>query len=405
MRILFIADGRSPIARGWIQYFIGRKDEVFLATSFPGETGLKTAATTFVPLAFSRAKQPAFPEGGAREERMPEQRQGVWAAPAVGLRMALRHWLGTLTLPAAGRQLANLILDVRPDLIHALRIPFEGMAAAEAVTILRRAGKPVAPLVVSVWGNDFTLHAAANWMMARHTRRTLQEAMALHTDCQRDARLARQWGFPLQRPILVVPTSGGINLDVFSPPPSEDGRTPNLVIQPRGVRAYVRNDTFFAAVGLVRAARPSVRFICPAMSDDPTMQALVDRLGVADVVALLPRTAHHAMADLFRQAQVVVSLTEHDGTPNTLLEAMACGCLPIVGDIETMHEWITDGQNGLIVPPGNAQALAHALLRALDDPAWRSEAARRNVELVTRRAEYGQSMAQVQRLYATLVGS
>ena len=41
------------------------------------------------------------------------------------------------------------------------------------------------------------------------------------------------------------------------------------------------------------------------------------------------------MAALFRQAQVMLSITTHDGTPNTLLEGLASGCFPIAGDIES----------------------------------------------------------------------
>lgn len=394
MRILFVADGRSPIAQGWIEYFIETGHEVHLATTFPGGTTLKVASSTFVPLAFSGAKR----SSGAQEKR------GVWKASAVGLRTSLRHWLGPLTIPAAARQIADLVRGLQPDLVHALRIPYEGMAVASAVRRLRREGHPAPPLVVSVWGNDFTLHGQANWLMKQNILLTLNEAAALHTDCQRDARLARAWGFDLQREILVVPTSGGIHLDVFSPPESETQRKPGLVIQPRGVRAYVRNDTFFAALPLILAARPETRFTCPAMGDDSTIQALVNRLGVGHAVNLLPRIPHDAMADLFREAQVVVSVTTHDGTPNTLLEAMACGSFPVAGDIETMHEWIDSGENGLLVPPDNAQALAQAVIQALDDPQWRARAARENRKIITERAEHGWSMRQAEALYREVVG-
>ena len=34
----------------------------------------------------------------------------------------------------------------------------------------------------------------------------------------------------------------------------------------------------------------------------------------------------------------------HDGTPNTLLEGMACGCLPVAGDLDSIREWLKPGQ-------------------------------------------------------------
>ena len=43
---------------------------------------------------------------------------------------------------------------------------------------------------------------------------------------------------------------------------------------------------------------------------------------------------------------MTVSPSTHDGTPNTLLEGMACGSFPIVGDLESLREWIEPGLTG-----------------------------------------------------------
>ena len=54
------------------------------------------------------------------------------------------------------------------------------------------------------------------------------------------------------------------------------------------------------------------------------------------------------MAGIFRRAQIVASPSIHDGTPNSLLEGIACGCFPIAGDLESIREWITPNENGLL---------------------------------------------------------
>ena len=139
-----------------------------------------------------------------------------------------------------------------------MRIPYEGMAAALA--------DPAVPLLISVWGNDFTLHAPATAAMGKFTRLAMERAEALHTDCQNDQRLAAEWGFREGRPSIVLPSGGGIPLDIFYPP-SEPKRTgPYTVINPRGLRAYVRNDTFFQAIPHILEAFPDTRFLCPAMA-------------------------------------------------------------------------------------------------------------------------------------------
>jgi len=100
---------------------------------------------------------------------------------------------------------------------------------------------------------------------------------------------------------------------------------------------------------------------------------------------------------------VVVSPTTHDGTPNSLLEALACGCFPVAGDLDSIREWITPGKNGLLVDATNPQALADAILRGLNEPGLRKEAAGINAAVIAERAEYGHNMARAAEFYQKLV--
>ena len=111
------------------------------------------------------------------------------------------------------------------------------------------------------------------------------------------------------------------------------------------------------------------------------------------------------MAELFRGASIVVSPSTHDGTPNTLLEAMACGCFPVAGDLESLREWITPGENGLLIDPSNPRALADAILSVLEKPALREAAKIKNSQIIAARAEYGACMAMIDTFYKNVVGS
>ena len=90
---------------------------------------------------------------------------------------------------------------------------------------------------------------------------------------------------------------------------------------------------------------------------------------------------------MFHRAQVSVSISEHDGTPNSLLEAMTCGCFPIAGDIESLREWIVPGVNGLLVNPDSPEELASAVISALLNEKLRSDAAEKNRRIILERAE------------------
>jgi len=110
------------------------------------------------------------------------------------------------------------------------------------------------------------------------------------------------------------------------------------------------------------------------------------------------------LADLFRQSQIVVSPSTHDGSPNTLLEAMACGCFPVAGDIESIREWLVDSENSLLVDPGDPAALAAAILRAIEDTAFRERAVAANLEMIRQRANFETVMVQAHNFYAEVLG-
>jgi glycosyltransferase involved in cell wall biosynthesis len=176
-----------------------------------------------------------------------------------------------------------------------------------------------------------------------------------------------------------------------------------LLVNPRGFRpGSVRNDTFFRAIPLVLERNRRVMFACAAMQDQKEAIQWVEKLKIKDHVRLLPYLPQPQLWDLFRRAQASISISEHDGTPNSLLEAMACGCLPIAGDIESIREWITPGVNGLLVEPSSPQSLAEAILLALANPELRASAAEKNLEIIRQRAEINAVRASTEVFYQLL---
>ncbi len=399
MRIVYVADGQSSIARSWVQHFVEAGHEVHWITTSVGPE-LPVRSIVRAPVAFT---------GAARRIGASGRPPLTGGAAALPLRLWLRRWLGPLTLPRAAKIVRGAILNICPDLVHALRIPFEGMLAAAA--------DPPCPLLLSVWGNDFTFHASSMPLLAHLTRRALARADALHADCQRDLRLARQWCFSAASPSIALPGAGGIRPELFFPrgrSPDDPGSRlapvfatipPNapVIINPRGFRAYVRSDTFFRSIPLILKRVPQARFLCPAMADDPLAERWLRRLAIQHAVHLLPPLGPSEMASAFRRADVAVSPSLHDGTPNSVLEAMACGCLPVVGDLESLREWIDDGINGLLVDPTDPIALAQAVLRALADPTWRRQSAEHNARLIAQRASYPDVMCEAEAFYRQLL--
>jgi glycosyltransferase involved in cell wall biosynthesis len=380
MRILFVADGRSPIAQNWMRYFVDRGDEVYLATTFQCDLGFPVKRLEFTPVAFSAVKRQGTRPGSA-------------SSRGLGLRTLLRQWLGPLTIPHSAKKLQTFIDEVQPDLVHALRVPYEGMLTSKTKLNL--------PWIASIWGNDFTLHAPSTSLMRAYTKRVMKRVDALHADCERDIRLAHAWGLGVEKPTLVTPGNGGIRSEIFYQP-AEPVKDP-VIINPRGFRAYVRNDSFFKSIPLVLAKRPGTKFVFASMQGEAQALHWMRELQIEHAVQLLPQLSHEKMGDVFRSAQIVVSPSIHDGTPNSLIEGMACGCFPIAGDLESIREWITPGQNGLLVDPNDPQSIADAILLGLENEDLRWNAAGLNIKLISARAEYETNMKRVVDFYQNLI--
>ena len=417
MKILFVADGRSPIAHNWIKYWTRENHEVSLVSTYPTQIELPLTRLDILPVAFSRAKSSTSAATGKKKSLL-------WGATTLKLRLALRHWFAPLTLPQAAARLNEIITEVQPDLVHALRIPYEGMLAGLA----KSRAESFPTLLISVWGNDFTLHATSTPLMGHYTRLALRNADALHADCERDIHLAEAWGFDSSRPSIVLPGAGGIDMTIFYPfrntslrgsstaeaisttvwetASQKDARSDvPIIINPRGFRGYIRNDTFFKAIPLVLNERPDAKFICPAMAGESQAEVWLRELDIQNSVNLTPPLAQQQLADTFRSAQILVSPSTHDGTPNSVIEGMACGCFPICGNLDSLREWIKDGENGLLIDPANPRELADAILRALNDESLRQQALVKNQTIITSRAEYEHCMAKAETFYQKIVAA
>lgn len=385
MKILVVADGRSPTARSWIKGLQEIGLEVSLVSTYPCAPFEGVDYLQVLPVAFARFAGSQVSTGTHIRQKNSVLRKlvGIFRNVLV----STRYTLGPLTCGLFKKKFLKIIQEVNPDIVHALRLPFEGMLASYTPKNI--------PLIVSTWGNDITLHARRNRLMGRYTRIVLDRANGLMADTGREIRLAGELGFDANIPTLVVPGSGGIDLDRILQKhelSSELEKTipagVPLIINPRGFRpGSVRNDVFFQAAAKVVKDRPEVHFVCAAMAGQKEAENWVRRLGIEKNVHLLPYLTQERLWALFQRCMITVSVSEYDGTPNTLLEAMALGCFPICGDIESIREWIIDGENGLLIDPTDPDKLADAIRKALENGKLRESAGKKGLEIIKNRAD------------------
>jgi glycosyltransferase involved in cell wall biosynthesis len=185
------------------------------------------------------------------------------------------------------------------------------------------------------------------------------------------AHLARLVGDGLDRKITTIPH--GLDLDGYRPgSAAHDGLPLVLAVGQLAERKGFAH--LVAACAVLRGQ--GGRFACRIIGRGPQraeLEELIATLSLGDVVSLAGALSHEAVVDQYRQATMVVlpcvrtSDGDVDGIPNVLVEAMALGLPVVSSDLPAIRELITDGVDGLLVPAGDAERLASAVRRILDD--------------------------------------
>src|SRR6185295_11456421 len=111
----------------------------------------------------------------------------------------------------------------------------------------------------------------------------------------------------------------------------------------------------------------SCLLVGPPGDDSAAVEALIEELGLSDVVRRHGEASHEELRELYSRAALVVQPCivaadgDRDGIPNVLVEAMAMGRPVVSTRVSGIPELIQDGENGRLVEPGDPEALSAAL--------------------------------------------
>lgn len=176
----------------------------------------------------------------------------------------------------------------------------------------------------------------------------------------RSARLIRK-----NAPTALM-NGSGVDLHAFEVaplPPTVTFLMIGRLIVDKGIREY------FEACRIVRECRPSVRTLLVGWLDsNPTS---LDRSELEEQLALSGVEFLGRLSDVrpaIAEASVFVLPSYREGTPRTVLEAMAMGRAIITTDVPGCRETVIPGETGLLVKPRSSAELASAMLALVDDP-------------------------------------
>lgn len=97
-------------------------------------------------------------------------------------------------------------------------------------------------------------------------------------------------------------------------------------------------------------------------------QAIIDKHGINEDVLITGMVNNDLLAPYYKSMNVFVISSNSEGLPNTLLEAASYGVPIVATKVDGMKDVIIDGENGLLVPPGDSVAMTRAIDRILRSP-------------------------------------
>ena len=130
---------------------------------------------------------------------------------------------------------------------------------------------------------------------------------------------------------------------------------------------------------------------------------MIDELGLGDRVTFLGRLPVRDLARLYNEAEVLVSPLLYEGFGLPAAEAQACGTPVVATTAGAFPEVVADNETGLLVPPGDASALADAIQALLDDPARRRSMGAAGVHHIAERFSWRACAIKTAELYAKVL--
>jgi glycosyltransferase involved in cell wall biosynthesis len=181
--------------------------------------------------------------------------------------------------------------------------------------------------------------------------------------------IVRDHEVPRER-LHVVPV--GVDQEIFRPLP-EVRRVPGRIITTASADVTMKGLRYLLeALAKLRTERPVELVVIGRLKEGGQSDHTIDQLGLRDAVTFVTGVPEQRIIELYSEAELAVVPSLYEGFSLPAIEAMACG-VPLVATTggalpEVVGE---DGDTALLVPPGDSDALAGAIRRALDDPELR----------------------------------
>lgn len=232
------------------------------------------------------------------------------------------------------KAIRRAIREFKPDVIHIHQLTTPCFYSLLAIR--RRV-----PTMIMAWGSDVLVNPKRSFILKKMVQFILRHGDHYTANSQYVAsEMRRLAGRELEIPLANL----GIELH------SQMDEKQNVVFSNRLHNPLYRIDAIIRAFAKFSEHAPDWKLVLAATgSETEKLKALVEELNINDKVEFVGWLDSERNFHYYSIAKIWVSIPESDARPNSLFEAMSMGCIPVVADVPSLHEWIQDGVNGVIV--------------------------------------------------------
>jgi glycosyltransferase involved in cell wall biosynthesis len=270
----------------------------------------------------------------------------TWPDGKTGKWKRLAEWAKALF------SLKKEIRKFNPDILIGYRLTSYGFIAAYT---------GIRPLVIAAQG-ETDVWPPGHWSLPLKrflARYAIRRADLIHTWAEHMAESVFELGGSKEKTLIL---SRGIDLNNFKPGPSKSFEQLTLIVS-RALYPEYGHETIFRSVKAIADKHIPVKlYVAGEGILRAPLEQLAKELNIAGQVEFLGRVNNQTLTSYLRESNVYVSMPETDGVSASLLEAMACCCVPVVSDLPANRIWITHNQNGFLIPLGGSEALTDCLM-------------------------------------------
>jgi glycosyltransferase involved in cell wall biosynthesis len=293
-------------------------------------------------------------------------------------------------------RLKKIIRQFRPDIVFAIYLVSKGLTGALAWN---------GPYAVAAVGSDVldrnNRTGIRKWFRESVIKFVCRRADIINTVSQELDDKLLKLKVPKSK-LLQLPF--GVDTEQFCPAPDMPRGKAIQMICTRRHGSFYDIPTIIKALAELKAKGKT--FHCVFTSDGLLLEEhkkMACSLGLQDCVTFTGNLEHNMLPVYLRQSDIYVSASLGDGTSVALLEAMACGLLPVVSRIPANLPWVRDGQTGFLFDTGNFKQLAEKLEIAMVDSDLHYRAFSENRQLVKIRCDQKTNMNRLAMAFEKLI--